>query len=59
MDDFRFARVAQAAKITEYFKQNFKGIPMILAGDFNDFPLTDPLNKFDADFVDLYSLKTM
>ena len=47
MDNYRKTRAAQANKVTQFFQENFVGIPLLLAGDFNDFPHTDPLNTFE------------
>ena len=57
MDDYRHARTAQVKKITNFFQEKFSGLPMFLAGDFNDFPFTDPLIEFEKLFVDLYTVK--
>ena len=57
MDDYRDARTAQAKKINAFFSKNFPGLPLILAGDFNDFSFSEPLLEFEKLFVDLYTIK--
>lgn len=59
MDEGRVARTAQVERILNQFQDKFDNIPVIMAGDFNDFPDTDPLLKFRESHVDLYSLKSI
>lgn len=37
----------------------YKHIPVVLAGDFNDFPYTAPLDNIEKSFIDFYSLKAI
>ena len=57
MDEGRVARTAQVGKIVNNFKDKFDDIPVFFAGDFNDFPWTDPVMKMREGCIDLYSLK--
>lgn len=41
------------------FKDKFDDIPVFLAGDLNDFPWADPVQKMRESCVDLYSLKSV
>lgn len=59
MDEGRVARTAQVNKIMNEFKEKFDDVPVFLAGDMNDHPWTDPVQKFRESCVDLYSLKSI
>tara|TARA_B110000285_G_C15020619_1_gene561363 strand:- start:371 stop:568 length:198 start_codon:yes stop_codon:yes gene_type:complete len=49
-------RSKQALKLTDYFKEQFQDIPVIIAGDFNEQPENLPIsNVMEANFVDLHA----
>lgn len=59
MDEHRVARTAQVTKIVNSFKDKFNDVPVIVAGDLNDKPWTEPIQKMQESYIDLYSLKNI
>ena len=48
-------RSKEVAKITEFFKKNYTDVPVIVCGDFNDDPTSQPILDMEKNFVDIYT----
>ena len=50
-------RKMQTEKIVQFFSDNFKDIPVIFGGDFNEEPQNPPISEnMESKFIDLYQL---
>ena len=51
-------RIAQADSIRKFFQNNFRDLPVIIGGDFNDTPDSEAIARgMKSEFIDLYSQK--
>ena len=53
---FNELRVKQTEAILNFFTENYSDLPVLVAGDFNDSPKTEPIKVMNIQFVDLFNL---
>lgn len=47
-------RSQQIQALTTFFSQNYKEMPVLIGGDFNDTPESVPIQLMKHDYVDLF-----
>ena len=59
MPEYERMRKKEVNAITQAFESSYNNlsVPVILVGDFNDVPLSEPINMMEKSFVDLHVLK--